>query len=964
MSSPHSYHDCQELLAESVTPVTDLTVASHVAYQGNLKFFTVPVSKNTSFWTEYCELLASGKDMYIGEVVKEAAPVFSHFIFRLPLVDENDDLGEGISNNFIQGLVAKYQEAIAHIIDLDSDEHETSYVTVVTESEEVWYEEHERVRYWCIEFRLHFPYCKVETRYLSKIRNHAIKLLSTCDINTVLERSFYGDWNGAVQAIDKSLPLYGSVQVKGRPRLSKYKIYPRMDYSVSVKGEADTLELADLFYPMSHVDFSRNTNLVQSRLFENLTPDGQLPEEDLEQCLPLFLSVNYCQQIQNSRSGSDIQTSHVRTSKSLIGAGETPNAMLTSEPAQGIAEDLLRMIKPYRYLQETYWRDIGAALYSSFKGDDNGLRTWIKHSRRAQGNDQLPEFISRFGSLEEAATREYPTFENSGISVKTLGTYALQDNPKEYATWHKDWVAETYEKAIDGEDNDIAHSVYRAYWLDFRYAPSSSGGGKWWYFENNRWIHIEEGLKLKKLLSGDFKRKFEMLRTAMSKDAEGLNDKRNKANIEYSINLATKVIKKLGSNGAKNRIFSECREFFADPDFASRLDTKPNLTGMLNGVIEVIGVTAFFRQGKPEDYISLSTRVKYYKDYSWEHPLVRECTKWFLQAFHTQELYDFFMKFASSGLVAGNIDKVFMLWTGVGNNSKSMLVKLFENAFGEYTKSLPYTVFSDKGSNSGAANPQIARLAGCRWAVTMEPSTDSGFTLNAGHIKRLTGNDKQYARKLHENGGEITMTYKTIYQCNDPPQITGADNATRNRTVDLRFGSRWGPIKQLGQPDILPPESEEEQKAKRHYKEDEMFDRRIPGLASAFIWMCVQYFPRYMKEKLGRPQEVMLSTQEFWRETDTYELFHESEVETVMCGTEINKNAEVGVEQLYASFKTWYEFAFPRGAIPDMPSFSKQYSTRFGRPVKKKWVGIRLKRDNSEMAGGMMQPVGNVPSRF
>lgn len=963
-------HDCQDLLTDAVAATLDQAVASHTAYQGNIRFFTVPVDRNSNFWTGYCQLLAEEKqELYLGEVIKEAAPVFAHLIFRFPLSNEDDDLGEGISYKFIQGLVAKYQEAVNHVIDLDSDETDQAYITVVTESEDGWDEESYGERYWCMELKLQFPYCKVETRHLSRIRDQAVKLLATSTlVSSTLGRGFAGDWKSVIQPVGKTLPLYGSVEVKGRPRMATPKIYPRLEYEEAIAGELETMELEAAFNPLVHSDFQRNSALIKSVLFENLDEENKLPEEDLINAFPFFLSVNYSQAIQNARifdSQEEQRYRHVPNNalKSLIGATETPNALLTSESTQDMAEALLRMLKPYRYDLETYWTDIGAALHHSFHGDENGLRMWIRYSRRNLG-DRLPDFIARFGTLEQACTREYPTFEGSGITVKTLGSYAQNDNLRDYNTWHKAWVEETYVKALEGGDNDIAHCVYRSYWLDFRYAPSSARSGAWYYFKDNRWLKIDEGMKLRKLLSGDFKYKLEIMRTEMSKLAEGPGDKKGKASLEFSIKQANKVISMLGNNTNKNRIMAECREFFSDAEFTERLDSKPYLTGCRNGVIEVRGSTCFFRKGKPEDYISLSTRVNYEKDYNWDHPLVKECREWIRRVFHSQELINFFMKFAASGLVAGNIDKVFMLWTGVGNNSKSMIVKLFECSFGEYTKSLPYSVFSEKGGNPGAANPQIARLAGARFATTMEPSTETGFTLNAGHIKRLTGNDKQYARKLNENGGEITMTYKVIFQCNDPPTVSGADQATRNRLVDLHFGSRWGSITHppgSGIPDEHPPESEQEQERLRHYKSDEMFEKRIPGLAAAFLWMCVHFFPMYIKEKLGRPQEVIASTQQYWAQNDTYELFHQSEVEAVMHGREINKNAEVGVEQMYVAFKTWFELCYPKTQIPDLPSFKKQFGTRFGRPTGNKWVGMKLKRDN-DAAVGMMQQ--NAPGRF
>src|SRR5690606_39029632 len=118
--------------------------------------------------------------------------------------------------------------------------------------------------------------------------------------------------------------------------------------------------------------------------------------------------------------------------------------------------------------------------------------------------------------------------------------------------------------------------------------------------------------------------------------------------------------------------------------FTTYLDINTELTCVTNGVLEVNGNTVEFRPSKPQDYISKCVNIPYHSSYSNDHPQVRECYKWFGQVFTDKDMLHHFLKFCASCLRGGNNDKIFPIWTGDGDNSKSMMVKLFESTFGEY----------------------------------------------------------------------------------------------------------------------------------------------------------------------------------------------------------------------------------------------------------------------------------------
>ena len=69
--------------------------------------------------------------------------------------------------------------------------------------------------------------------------------------------------------------------------------------------------------------------------------------------------------------------------------------------------------------------------------------------------------------------------------------------------------------------------------------------------------------------------------------------------------------------------------------------------------------------------------VPFHTYFHWGHPLVIETKKWLTQTFPYESLYNHFMKFCSSFIRGKNSDKIFAIFSGKGNNSKSMILKTY-----------------------------------------------------------------------------------------------------------------------------------------------------------------------------------------------------------------------------------------------------------------------------------------------
>jgi phage/plasmid-associated DNA primase len=403
------------------------------------------------------------------------------------------------------------------------------------------------------------------------------------------------------------------------------------------------------------------------------------------------------------------------------------------------------------------------------------------------------------------------------------------------------------------------------------------------------------------------------------------------------IKKITTLIAKLKTYSFKTNVMHEAMELFHDDRFEHIVNTNPELLGMLDCVIEVCGNRAYARPGKPEDYVSLCTGLPYLKDLTWESDIVVRLMRWMRQVFVDESLRDYFLKMSASCLKGRNSDKIFPIWTGEGNNSKSMIVKLFEACFGTYCIKFPTSVITGKRTQSSAPMPEMARAKSTRIAIIQEPDDDE--VIRGGMLKELTGGDSFFARALHDNGGDVQAMFKLILMCNKIPPIPTGGKAVKNRTRILPFMSTWV---------TNAPEDEAEQYSRRLFKMDPFFEKQIPNLAKAFMWVMVQYYPRYMNEGLSEPPIIQDHTRQYWQENDIYQLFINDclvpvyIVENGQTTDRLDPSATLLQTEVYREFKNWFKETFPGTKVPDSPTVKLELIAKLGRQSNKRWHGVRI----------------------
>ena len=382
-----------------------------------------------------------------------------------------------------------------------------------------------------------------------------------------------------------------------------------------------------------------------------------------------------------------------------------------------------------------------------------------------------------------------------------------------------------------------------------------------------------------------------------------------------------KILVNLKSAPFKDNVLKECREVFYDENFLKHLDRNPFLVGFKNGIYDL--KTHEFRDGKPDDYISLQMPINYI-EFNAKDKKVLECHDFLEKIFPDKTLRDYFLDNSSDVFIGGNQAKKVWFWSGEGDNGKSVTQSIFEKMLGKYAVKLPTSLIVGKRTASSSACPELVRAGnGVRWAVLQEP--DKKDVVNIGILKELSGNDSFYARGLFKEGGEMEPMFKLVVICNDPPSIPYSDKATWNRIRVIPFESTFCDN---------PPATYEEQLKEKKFPKDPFFAEKIPDMVQAFCWILLNH--RKDNKRRFEPDKVKLATQMYKIKNDVYRQFIDE------CVAEDEKGS-VTIQELYVFFKEWFKESMPHHTTPTKNEVKEYFIKLWNDPVKNRWTGYKLK---------------------
>jgi phage/plasmid-associated DNA primase len=899
---------------------------THKTFFGPNASWTVDKENYTKLWSLYCEMVYKGKGNYcFGERVEENMPI----TVEATLTFNDTGETEFYEQDFFMAFVQCIQDTLLELLDINGNHLSAKeMIAIIMESTSTYISPIDQKNV-CRSFRIQFPYCCVNTEfYQQKIRPRLIQLLRTKKVISKIKEQPLFDWDHEkcpiIYQIKKrdAVPMYRSNREVDQPKMEVKHIFGRLTNENVNDKDYESLEPSTIFPIQAHCDIENN--IISKTIFED---NG----DDFDYWLPLILSMRYWSKLTHPKRvpSSSSRVTSLSTNRAALDLGD--------EDSFGIAVRLLGYLNEDRFKNEVLLTDIGKALHTTCEGDNRGLDVWIAAIKKNNG------IFS-----EEECRLKYLDFDKQNfLSERTIAWYAKIDKPAKYTRWHNEWKRTSFVKALSSHHNDVSKALYKCYWLEFACASLKND---WYQYKNHKWFKCDQGVALKRKISNEFIKSFEKYRTDLSTLVQQATTDMERSTCEMDIKKVTKLIGRLKDYSFKTNLVKDVMEHFYIENFQNMLDSNPDIMGHKNCVFEATDKKIHIRPGKPEDYITKNSNCSYPMHFNANHPTVVECNKYLKQVFVDAELRHHFLKLASAIFRGKNSNKIFQIWSGMGDNSKSIIVKMFQAILGEYCVKLPTSFITVKQKSSGQPAPEIARSKAARLLIAEEPENDDVLTV--GLIKRLTGGDSFFARFLNDNGGEIEPFFKLVLMCNKIPAIPSPEKAIKNRLSVLPFFSTW----------VVDgvPATEEEQYKQKIFKQNPFFEKQIPVLAPAFLWILTNYYEIYMKEGLKNPKCVNDETKKYWDENDMYQTFvDESITRPIVPNTVgINGNGEIDMTQclliseIYDEFKKWFKDCYPGVKIPPQPVVKMEISNKLDKAKNRRWYGYKIVEKNA----GTMRP--------
>jgi putative DNA primase/helicase len=320
--------------------------------------------------------------------------------------------------------------------------------------------------------------------------------------------------------------------------------------------------------------------------------------------------------------------------------------------------------------------------------------------------------------------------------------------------------------ALGLTDIDITSFIYSLY--KNKYTTVKIGKDKyiWYEFTGTRWKTITDGLSLKKKMHTTV---FDMYDEARENELKraSIIDCREMDMCHNRIHTLNTIMKNLQTSSKLNTYLKELKFMCMKEvkEFYHKLDTNPYLIGFENGVFDLKNNE--FRDGRPEDYLTFSTKYDYANEDNEE--IQTEIYNFINSCMVDEENTKYRLRRMAYSLCGVKNLEEFYIDTGCGRNGKGAQQDLIDTTLGDYSYCPSSSLLTIKPKDMDSPNETVASIKGRRLITTTEP--ECGSTLQIGFIKAITGNDKIQARKLYEKNNEFVCQASIVLQCNNIPNF-------------------------------------------------------------------------------------------------------------------------------------------------------------------------------------------------
>ena len=619
-------------------------------------------------------------------------------------------------------------------------------------------------------------------------------------------------------------------------------------------------------------------------------------------------------------------------------------------------------------LKETY--DYLMCLPASYYGPGSYSK-WIRVAwvLKNTSNKLLIAFIKfssqssefQYSSIPELCEmwRKIDTRKQGGLTRRSLKHWAHEDARQAYEQVRVNTIDYYVENTLNSCSNktdksgcgdfDIANVLYRIYGHD--YVCVSVKSNIWYHYKNNRWQEIDSGTTLRKAISvqlrdiynkksqglmhnisinsnvdellGELQQQQQIVAQQMTPQAEQSE--------EYKKNRSVRILnicQRLSNTNDKKNIMTEAKELFYDGTFLNKLDTNPYLLCFNNGIIDF--KTKEFRKGHPEDNVSICKNIySVLLNPAIHQNTMDEINDFMQKLFPEPELCEYMWDHLSSVLYGTSANQTFNMYSGIGQNGKSVLVDLMSKVLGEYKGDVPLTLVTDKRGKVGGLAPEIVQLKGKRYAVMQEPS--KGDIINEGIMKQLTsGKDPIQGRAPYmPQTISFLPQFSLVVTCNTLMEIKANDHGTWRRV-------RVVPYKSLFTEN--PVEGDKEKPYQ--YKLDKYIDEKFDGWAEVFAAMLVAR--GFITNGVVKDCDIVMGKSNEYRKSQDYISEFIGDRVARYTGGKIKKM------ELNNEFSIWH-MANYGGRGPSPKDLHEYMDKEFGRQRDQAWSGVKIRYERDEI---------------
>jgi P4 family phage/plasmid primase-like protien len=836
--------------------------------------FNIPDEQMNLFFNLYEKEYLSGKKLCLIEKHKPVGPIIIDVDLKFEPEFHQDENGEDILNennekvpklerkyqqDLIKKIVKLYMDAIEESFDLsDSDKS----VALIFERKTPYFYKGE------VKDGIHimFPYIVSEPSIQYLIREKVIKLASDEDILSVLplKKKVYSEIFDRKVIHENGWFMYGS----SKPYCSSYEL--THIYNTELES-----------VPKDELDYQGHVNLAK---FLSIRRFYQT------ECTPLKNQV---------QEGLDkmIKKQKVYTQNSIKKKGPSN----TNYDIKVVAA-LVKCLSMERAENYSTWIEVGWCLHNIDPTNVDLLNLWIEFSA------SCPQKFK-----EGECENKWKGFRNDGLTMGSLAHWAREDNYEAYMDIKREDVQHWIEKSVNATHYDIGkvlESMYKGQFICTSFTQNI-----WYEFKDHRWRQIDGGIELRKKISNDLVEeyvrlisKYNILASLKPEEMDADNtytEDQQDEFYEHSKQLH-RITNDIKTSGFKDNVLKECREIFYQEKFVEKMDENPWLIGFENGVYDLQNHE--FREGRPEDCISFSTKNEY-KVFSDDDPNVIKVMEFMDQLFTKPEMRDYMLTVLASHLQGINQEEKFRIWIGEGANGKSKLNELMQLAFGEYCYKFPITLLTQKRAKSNQAQPEVVAAKGKRYCYFEEPDEDE--RINTGLLKEYSGNDIVKGRGLYEkNLIEFKPQWKMNLLSNHMLDLPAHERSVWRRIEAIEYESHF----------TYDP------KGPNEFPRDDKLSSKMVEWKEAFMYVLIQYHKKYAKFGIKVPAQVTEFTKRYEQENDKYSDFTLRYLERTG-----NYEDKLDLEKVYEEFKFWHGDANSGAKMPSKRDIKKYFDKALGR---------------------------------